>query len=98
MGYRTWPPRLEGGTGGRRGQDRDGLAARRNLRGAGNAARRARGGPEAEAPAFAGTVDSLRQTAAVLVLIAIEDRHRVYREAVGDVSAGRAAPLGGAAC
>ena len=48
------------------------------------------GGSGAEAPAeaplgsaFAGPVGSLRQTAAMRVLIAIEDRHRVYREAIG---------------
>ena len=49
------------------------------------------GGPGAGAPAeaspgsaSAGPVGSLRQTAAVRVLIAIEDRHRVYREAIGE--------------
>jgi hypothetical protein len=49
------------------------------------------GGLGAEAPAeaplgsaSAGPVGSLRQTAAVRVLIAIEDRHRVYREAIGE--------------
>ena len=46
------------------------------------------GGPGAGAPASPGSasvgpVGSLRQTAAVRVLIAIEDRHRVYREAIG---------------
>ena len=34
--------------------------------------------------AVAGPVESPRQTAAVRVLIAIEDRHRVYREAIGE--------------
>ena len=33
---------------------------------------------------FAGTTGRTRQTAAVRVLIAIEDRHRVYREAIGE--------------
>ena len=35
-------------------------------------------------PAFAGTTGGTRHTAAVRVLIAIEDRHRVYREAIGE--------------
>lgn len=39
------------------------------------------GGPGAEAPP--GSLESLRQTPAVRVLIAIEDRHKVYREAIG---------------
>jgi hypothetical protein len=39
------------------------------------------GGPGAEAP---GSLEGLRQTPAVRVLIAIEDRHRVYREAIGE--------------
>lgn len=49
------------------------------------------GGPGAGAPgeaspgtASVGPVGSLRQTAPVRVLIAIEDRHRVYREAIGE--------------
>ena len=35
-------------------------------------------------PTFAGATDGIRQTATVRVLIAIEDRHRVYREAIGE--------------
>lgn len=35
-------------------------------------------------PAFGGSTPAIRQTAAVRVLIAIEDRHRVYREAIGE--------------
>ena len=38
----------------------------------------------APGPAFAGTVGGIRHTAAVRVLIAIEDRHRVYREVIGE--------------
>lgn len=34
--------------------------------------------------AFAGATDGIRQTVAVRVLIAIEERHRVYREAIGE--------------
>jgi hypothetical protein len=40
------------------------------------------GGPGAEAPP--GSPEALRQTPAVGLLIAIEDRHRVYREAIGE--------------
>ncbi len=35
-------------------------------------------------PAFAGATDGIRQTVAVRILIAIEERHRVYREAIGE--------------
>lgn len=35
-------------------------------------------------PASGGAKDGIRQTATVRVLIAIEDRHRVYREAIGE--------------
>ena len=46
-------------------------------------------GPGAEAApppgsTSVGPVGTLRQTAAVRVLIAIEDRHRIYREALGE--------------
>ncbi len=35
-------------------------------------------------PASAGATDGIRQTVAVRVLIAIEERHKVYREAIGE--------------
>lgn len=35
-------------------------------------------------PVFGGSTDRVRQTATVRVLIAIEDRHRVYHEAIGE--------------
>lgn len=35
-------------------------------------------------PASAGSMGAARQTTGVRVLIAIEDRHRVYREAIGE--------------
>ncbi len=50
---------------------------------AGGEAREARAGAS-PGPAFAETTDDIRQSAAVRVLIAIEDRHRVYREAIGE--------------
>ena len=81
--------RTEGGARGWRGASEDGVAGgatvlqQAETRGepATLPASRA-GGSGAEAPP--GPLEGLRQTPAVRVLIAIEDRHRVYREAIGE--------------